>query len=181
MVNPLGEETTLETSSLRLEGIKYDVSELESIAIILRDEETLRGLYRLTFADSFLYAGQSKNVVTRFAQHRRRWDDIVAFEFFPLPVGDLSAAEKLLIGVTERTNSLRNIKDTRRPLGTDEIQISVEEHLSIALPWERSKRVRPQQGINSASTLKFAELSNYDIYPLLRQVVAGICIMLFLM
>lgn len=60
-----------------------------------------RGLYRLSFDSGEEYVGQSVNVDTRFVGHRKRWDDIVTFELFPKPTGDLDGPERQLITRTE--------------------------------------------------------------------------------
>ncbi|EEI27657.1 GIY-YIG catalytic domain protein [Corynebacterium glucuronolyticum ATCC 51867] len=171
MAKKLGENIEVRTAAVKLRGSRFDVRELESIAFILRGEKTLRGLYRLTFADGYRYAGQAINVIRRFAQHRHRWDDITSFEFFPLPTGDLNAAEKLLISETESKYNVRNIRDTRRPLGNDEIEISVEDQIAIALPWERNRRVRPHEQLNSNEAKAFARLYSIGVYSWFREVI----------
>ena len=98
---------------MELTGRIYDVRELDSIAIILVDEPSKRGLYRLGFADGSAYVGQSVNVISRFTSHRKRWEDIVTFEFFPVPAGDLNIPERTLIAATESAASVRNVRDTK--------------------------------------------------------------------
>lgn len=154
-----------------LNGRIYDVRDLDSIAILLNGEKTLRGLYRLSFDNGEAYTGQSINVVKRFANHRKRWDDIVAFEFFPIPTGDLNRPERMLIAHTEASATVRNIRDTRKPHGDTPLEVITEQGVSVALPWDRDARVRPDQAPMTRSAEKFAQLARTAEYPLLRDLV----------
>ena len=101
-----------------LTGIRFEVRDLSSIAHAMREQSTVRGIYRLTFSNGEKYAGQTVNIVSRFASHRRRWADITSLEFFPIAVGDLNTAERALIADTESHSDVRNIKDTQLPRGS---------------------------------------------------------------
>jgi hypothetical protein len=46
----------------------------------------------LTFAGGECYVGQSLDVVGRFAEHRRRWQDIIAVDFYRVPVGSWTSS-----------------------------------------------------------------------------------------
>lgn len=65
-----GKPTTVtvftDTKPIKLQGKRFDVRELESVVFLLREEPTLRGVYRLTFATGERYVGQSVNVANRF-------------------------------------------------------------------------------------------------------------------
>lgn len=156
---------------ITLTGRIYDVRELDSIAILLVREPSLRGLYRLCFADGGAYAGQSINVVTRFTSHRKRWDDIVTFEFFPIPVGDLNGSERTLIAETEAAAPVRNIRDTKRPHGEADLEFTSTAGISTFLPWDRAKRIRPGQNIAGKDAKKFTELARLYEYEVLRDLV----------
>ncbi len=155
----------------KLTGQIYDVRELDSIAIILVGEPSVRGLYRLGFADGSAYAGQSINVVSRFTSHRKRWDDIVTFEFFPIPVGDLNSPERALIAETEVAASVRNIRDTKRPHGEADLEFTSAEGINTFLPWERDKRVRPGENIIGRDAKKFTDLARLTEYEVLRDLI----------
>ena len=101
------------------EGRTIDVRDLSSLAPAFKKGEWKCGVYRLHFENGEAYPGQSRNVVTRFAGHRRRWLDIVAVDFFPLPVDQLNEAEQFLITETEAEYSVRNIMLTNRPRGNN--------------------------------------------------------------
>lgn len=154
-----------------LHGRRWDIRELDSVAFLLTGEKTLRGLYRLDFANGERYAGQSVNVATRFANHRRRWNDIVAFEFFPIPEGDLDAPEKMLIHTTEAEAGVRNIRDADHPGGEREMEVSVDEQVSVILPWERDRRVRPGESVVGKDAERFVELMSLEGYAYVHDIV----------
>ncbi|AGS34420.1 hypothetical protein B841_04715 [Corynebacterium maris DSM 45190] len=156
---------------MELTGRIYDVRELDSIAIILVDEPSKRGLYRLGFADGSAYVGQSVNVISRFTSHRKRWEDIVTFEFFPVPAGDLNIPERTLIAATESAASVRNVRDTNRPYGEDDVEFTSTEGISTFLPWERGKRTRPGEDVTGKEAKKFTELARLTEYEVLRDLI----------
>ena len=79
------------------EGRTIDVRDLSSLAPAFKKGDSKCGVYRLHFENGEAYPGKSKNVVSRFASHRRRWPDIVAVDFFPMPEDQITAAEQFLI------------------------------------------------------------------------------------
>lgn len=96
------QDTTLDFSS-------HDVAGLYSVAHLFPRGKPRRGLYVLTFTDGERYVGQSGNIVSRFAAHRDRWDDIDTLAFARVPRGDLDALERRLIHQHQRDATLRNI------------------------------------------------------------------------
>lgn len=154
-----------------LTGQLYDVRELDSIAILLVGAPSTRGLYRLGFADGSAYAGQSINVVSRFTAHRKRWDDIITFEFFPRPEGDLDGPERTLIAETEASAPVRNIRDTQRPHGEADFEFTSTEGISTFLPWERDRRIRPGENAIGTDVRKFTELAQSYEYEVLRDLI----------
>ena len=87
-------------------GRTIDVRDLSSLAPAFREGDSKCGVYRLHFENGEAYPGKSKNVVSRFASHRRRWPDIVAVDFFPLPEDQITEAEQFLITETEAEYSV---------------------------------------------------------------------------
>lgn len=75
----------------------HDVTSMKSIAHIFPPSKSRCGIYFLKFGDGLCYIGQAVDVVRRFAQHRKIYDDIVAMAFFVLPRANLDAVERLLI------------------------------------------------------------------------------------
>ena len=70
---------------------------LLSIAHLLPKSRTRCGIYLLTFESGNIYIGQAIEVVRRFSQHRRNYDDIVEFSFVPVPEAKLDSVEQKLI------------------------------------------------------------------------------------
>lgn len=69
------------------------------------------GIYVLEFANGEKYVGQTRHLLQRFSEHRRRWPgEIVAVEFSRVPRKDLDAAERDTVALHERDGAkLRNI------------------------------------------------------------------------
>lgn len=156
----------IEFEQATFRGTAYQVEDLDSVSVLFHGEDK-RGIYRLSFANGEAYVGQAENVVRRFADHRRRWDDIVGFEFFPVPGPEpLLAAERILIAETERTCSLRNVVDTKRPRGEKDYVIEVSEGSSVSLPWDRAKR----KTLADDSLPKFFQLARRPDYFFTREI-----------
>lgn len=171
----LGKPSKVQLADKRvLTGTRYDVSNLESIQILFDlDDQTasLRGLYRLTFDNGEAYVGQATNVARRYSDHRRRWgDDIRQLEFFPIPNGDLNEPERQLIRLTEANGPVRNLKDTNRPGGLKSLDVKISDGLSVSLPWERAKRIKPGDAAVSPTRQKFFALTGHSDYLFIRDV-----------
>lgn len=157
-------------STDHFDGIAFQVDDLDSVAPLFF-KQPKRGLYRLIFDNGEMYVGQAENVVNRYAQHRRRWEDIVGLEFFPIPEPQpLLPVERILITESEQCASLRNVVDTRRPRGEKTYTITTEQGETIALPWDRAerKRVTVQP---SKTQQKFHKLARDPFYPATRYVL----------
>lgn len=156
----------IEFEQATFRGTAYQVDDLDSVSVLFHGKDK-RGIYRLSFTNGEAYVGQAENVVRRFADHRRRWDDIVGFEFFPVPGPEpLLAAERILIAETERTCSLRNVVDTKRPRGEKDYVIEVSEGSSVSLPWDRAKR----KTLADDSLPKFFQLVRRPDYFFTREI-----------
>lgn len=82
-----------------------------SLSAMLRTGESRCGIYILEFAGGERYVGQSVDVVRRFADHRRRWDDIEAVQFLPVPAPMLDEVERQTVHKhVEQGVHLRNIQ-----------------------------------------------------------------------
>lgn len=57
-----------------------DLAGVTSVARLVPDFRRA-GIYVLHFANGELYVGETSNMATRFAQHAKTWDDIVALAF----------------------------------------------------------------------------------------------------
>lgn len=73
------------------------VSTLLSISHLFGSSKKRCGIYLLAFHSEHFYIGQAMDVVRRFSQHRRNYDDIIGFSFIPVPKATLNDVEKELI------------------------------------------------------------------------------------
>lgn len=156
---------------IRLEGRRWNVENLDSIAFALRNERTRCGVYRLHFSTGEYYVGQSVNVITRFAAHKRRWKDIDTFEFYPVESTFLDDMEKLLITASEEEASIRNIIHANRPGGVDALSVHITEEESISLSWNRSEIVRSGDSNPSPEIQRYLDLARHEAYPMLHYIV----------
>lgn len=73
------------------------VSTLRSIAQLFGSSKSRCGIYLLEFPEDRLYIGQAVEVVRRFAQHRKNYDEILGFSFIPTLRANLDDVERRLI------------------------------------------------------------------------------------
>ena len=73
------------------------VSTLLSISHLFGTSKKRCGIYLLAFPAELFYIGQAIDVVRRFSQHRRNYDDIIGLSFIPVPKATLNDVEKELI------------------------------------------------------------------------------------
>ncbi|PTL71654.1 hypothetical protein C1I63_01525 [Rathayibacter caricis DSM 15933] len=157
-----------------LSFLRYDMSEAGSAASLFTASGAvgLCGIYVLEFENGQRYVGQTTNIVSRYASHRRHHGDVVAFRFAKCPRARLDEEERAEIRRQEQTHGLRNLTLTGWPGGTGDRAATVEEGKSVLLPWERERRGRI--GEEGASTLpgRFWELARRDDYAALSRVLA---------
>ena len=82
------------------------VASLRSIAQMFGSSKSRCGIYLLVFSGDRVYVGQAVEVVRRFSQHRKVYDDIVGFSFMPTRHERLDETEKKLIQQAERLGLL---------------------------------------------------------------------------
>lgn len=94
--------------------------------------------------------GQSIHPATRFASHRRRWQDIVAVSFTPVPPEELDRAEQDMI--TEKRRSgvrLRNRTLLAQPFGDSPLDFIVAQEEQAAWigddPMNAEREIAPQR------------------------------------
>lgn len=91
------------------------------------------GIYVLGFEDDEQYVGQTVELTTRFASHRRRWSDISTLEWHPCAKGVLSEREQQVIaGRIASGAKLRNIRHARGPLGVSPLDSVVTRDEQLA-------------------------------------------------
>lgn len=111
---------------MELNFSQHEVRYLNSIAHLFPPSKGRTGIYVLRFADGQQYVGQAVNVVGRFAQHRRTWDDIVSIDFARVPRRSLDASEVEAIRILEGGGiRLRNIHHATHVLGDRDIDLHV--------------------------------------------------------
>lgn len=82
------------------------VATLRSIAHMFGASKNRCGIYLLQFPDNKFYVGQAVDVVRRFSQHRKNYDDILGFSFIPTPRKLLDEIERNLIYKAEQLELL---------------------------------------------------------------------------
>lgn len=70
--------------------------------------------------------GQTVDLTSRLAAHRRRWDDIIAVSFIECGHDELDALERSMITQTEQSFPIRNKMFTRMPAGDAAIDLVVD-------------------------------------------------------
>jgi hypothetical protein len=151
---------------------RYDMSEGGSAAALFAGSTKVCGIYVLEFEDEMRYVGQTRDVASRYATHRRRHGDIVALSFAPCSAADLDDYERQEIRRQEAGHSLRNLNLTGRPAGEGDLEVDVENGESILLPWDRDRRLR--LGDEGAMTMqrRFWDLAARPDYDQMADAVA---------
>lgn len=91
------------------------------------------GIYVLEFSNGDQYVGQSIHPATRFASHRRRWQDIVAVNFTPVPPEELDRVEQAMITEKRRADvRLRNRTVLAQPFGDSPLDFIVTQEEQAA-------------------------------------------------
>lgn len=91
------------------------------------------GIYILEFSNGDQYVGQSIHPATRFASHRRRWQDIEAVSFTPLPPEELDRVEQEVITQKRREDvGLRNRTLLAQPFGDSPLDFIVTQEEQAA-------------------------------------------------
>lgn len=149
---------------------RWDVSNDVAPSIYFGLDRKLCGIYTLEFANGERYVGQTVDLTSRLASHRRRWSDIVAVSFLECGRDELNDVERTLITQTERSHTVRNKAFTQMPGGDAEIDLVVDrqqqeewlEGVKPAYPLdartraaERRRRIRP----------KYEQLAAHPAYP----------------
>jgi len=73
--------------------------------------------------------------VTRYANHRRRWGDIVSLEFAPCSAALLDERERRVVSQEEKTTNLRDLLLTGAAGGRADVEVKLESgDASLILP-----------------------------------------------
>ncbi|MDR3067958.1 MAG: GIY-YIG nuclease family protein [Cellulomonas sp.] len=163
--------STVPKSPPSLTFVRYPVIDLGSASILFRDPSRLTGIYVLEFADGARYVGQTRNIVQRYAAHRRHHGDILYLSFAPCARERLDAAERTTVHEQERIAPLRNIALTSLPGGDGDLATMIDDKISVILPWERERRLTVDTTLDARRT-RFSELARRGDYPALRRTLA---------
>lgn len=163
----------------RLHFRHYALPAAVSLSAVLSAESPRCGIYVLHFDDGQRYVGQARNVLTRFADHRRHWGDrIVGIDFAPAEPDQLDDLERRTIQHHERQEiGLYNSALVGMPMGAGPLDLvvdRVEQERWLYGPaeadYDLSERLslavsRPRSGA------KFRELASREDYQSIRAVL----------
>lgn len=154
-------------------GKQYDVTNLDSIAPLFSVKDSQCGVYRLRFTDGDAYVGQSVHVVTRYVDHFKRWGrEIESFEFFPVEQTMLNEVERELITATEQDSSVRNVLLTKYPRGRKTVEFTLDEGVTVSLPWKRDERKRIIDDYEPKQLKRLVELGRHEYYSEVLEILA---------
>lgn len=125
---PLQPGAPPQLDDLPLRFQRYSVPEGVSLSALLPEHDSRCGIYLLHFEDGAHYVGQSVDVLTRFANHRRHWQHrIVGISFAPAPSGDLDDLERRTLQHFEREGArLYNSALVGLPMGDSPLDLEID-------------------------------------------------------
>ena len=141
---------------------RYDMSEAGSAASLFTDPASLCGIYILEFENGDEYVGQTRNIIARYAAHRRHHGDVVALQFAPCRPDQLDTLERQSVHIEEQHHNLRNLSLTNLPGGADDVVVTVAEGRSMILPWDRERRETVLDEPANSKLARFWTLSEHE-------------------
>jgi hypothetical protein len=142
-----------------------NVATLFSISHLFGTSKKRCGIYLLKFSDELFYIGQAVDVVRRFSQHRRNYDDIQGFSFIPAVKNLLNEVEKALIFDAESLGfKLKNAVHVSSILGdTDfDLLMSVAEQVAWLSATSQPATVGNQPKITLPESQQVRFSKNFD-------------------
>lgn len=130
-----------------------------SVLFSIDDPTAICGIYVLEFENDDRYVGQTVNIVSRYATHKRNHGDVTAFSFAPCDSGLLDYYERAVIRHEQRSHNLRNLTLTDWPGGRDGLEVSLTEGAAVQLPWKRERRDTVKSEPKASKERRFWELS----------------------
>ena len=106
--------------------LRWEISNDVAPSVYFGLDRKLCGIYILEFEGGDRYVGQTVDLTSRLASHRRRWKDIIAVSYLECGRDELDAIERRLITQTERSAPVRNKAFTKLPSGDAEIDLVVD-------------------------------------------------------
>jgi hypothetical protein len=154
-----------------LHFFRYDTRDMGSLAQLVPGLTDRCGIYVLQFDNGDEYVGQTTDIVARYANHRRTWNDIVAVLFATCQPEHLDGLEQTVIRKEQRTHSLRNRKFANVPGGHGDVEIVVNEGHTIPLPWDRERRVTIRETPPTTREARFWRLGEHPLYGSIRSLL----------
>ena len=105
----------------------FNVETRRSIADLFKKNDRC-GIYVLHFSDDVYYVGQAVDVVRRFVQHKKTYDDIVMLYFKDVSRTNLDEVEVEILGTVESSFRVRIINLASAPQCESELDDVVSEH-----------------------------------------------------
>ncbi len=139
------------------------VSTLLSISHIFGATKNRCGIYLLAFPSDLFYIGQAVDVVRRFSQHRKNYDDISGFSFISVPKNELNDVEKSLIFKAESLGvKLKNAVHVSSITGETDFDLIVPESeqnawFASASRFDDSENTSPIIQLPDSQQLRFSK------------------------
>jgi hypothetical protein len=144
----------MSSRSIRIEEFReWPLDGLDSIAVQFRPTDSRCGIYILTFDRGARYVGQSQDVVSRLATHRRRWPDVSSVAFKPFPKEELDAAERAVLAAVEaQGHPVRNRNLAGKPGGEAVLDLVITREAQ--LEWLHSPIAEPRDSPRHLEAVK---------------------------
>lgn len=125
---PAGQKAVRSRAGEVLAFRHYEVPAGVSLSAILPEASPRCGIYVLQFADGYRYVGQARNVLTRFASHRRHWAGrVIGLDFAPSDPSELDDLERRTIQRLEQAGAgLYNSALVGLPMGESPLDLVVD-------------------------------------------------------
>jgi len=156
------------------------VESLYSIAHLFGATKPRCGIYCLVFSPGHFYIGQAIEVVRRFSQHRKNYDDIVGFTFLPVLKSELNDVEKKLIYEAENIGlTMRNVVHVTNVAGDTDLDLLLplsEQESWLSSEYQDSKGMvndAPRISLPESHLVRFAtKFDQYNKHPLHQKTTA---------
>ncbi|MDH2918573.1 MAG: GIY-YIG nuclease family protein [Sideroxydans sp.] len=155
------------------------VSTLLSIAHLFGISKRRCGIYLLVFPSELFYIGQAIDVVRRFSQHRRNYDDIIGFSFIQISKVELNEVEKKLIFNAGKLGfKLKNAVHVSSLLGDADFDLLMplaeqQAWLSVTSALDDANELNPKIFLPESQLARFSKnFEQFINHPLSQQATA---------
>lgn len=137
------------------------VATLRSISQLFGSSKNRCGIYLLEFPRHKFYIGQAVDVVRRFAQHRKSYDEITGFSFVPTRRSNLNELERDLIHKAEGLSlALLNTVHASNVIGDTDLDLVLSQDEQAA--WLTSPSQFNGNHVASPIVLPHAQLERFS-------------------